>query len=114
METGTMNQRITIQRLETTVNENGLETEEWRDCYLCWAYVNGVSGSEFWAAHAVQAENTVVFTVRYCKKVAEVNPKQYRILFGGVPYNITHVDHVRFGSEEVKIKAVAQNVGVRE
>ena len=105
MDTGRMNQRCTIQKRTVTVNENGFQTEEWTDYYSCWAYVNGLSGSEYWAAHAVQAESTKIFTVRYCRDVAAVNPKDYRIVFLDEIYNITNVDIVRYDSDTVKIKA---------
>lgn len=106
METGGMNQRVTLQRRETAVDENGFESEVWRDYYTCWAYVNGLSGSEFWAAQSVQSEKTVVFTIRFCRRVSSVNPKDFRLVFRGEIYNITHVDMVRYENDTVKIKAM--------
>lgn len=108
LDTGRLNQRITIQRRETGVNENGLPVENWHDFYLCWASVNSLHGSEYWVAQAVQAETTKEFIVRYCRKIAEVNPKDYRLVFGDDVYNITSVDIVRYENETVKIKAQCQ------
>ena len=106
METGAMNCRIIIQkRTEPVTNANGLQEETWHDHYLCWAYVNQLSGSEFWAAHAVQAEDTVVFTLRYCKVAAAINTRDHRIVFAGDVYDILFVDHVRQERDVVKIKA---------
>lgn len=106
METGAMNCRIIIQeRAGLTQTANGLQEEAWHDHYLCWAYVNQLSGAEFWAAHAVQAQDTMVFTVRWCRKMAEVNTRDHRILFAGDVYDILFVDHVRQERDVVKIKA---------
>lgn len=106
METGAMNCRITIQeRMEPVTNANGLQEETWSDHYLCWAYVNNLSGREYWAAHAVQAEDTVVFTLRYCKVAAAINTKDHRIVFEGAVYDILFVDHVRHEKDVIKIKA---------
>lgn len=108
IDTGLLNQRITIQKRTTATNENGFSSETWAEYYSCRSYVNGLSGSEYWAAHAVQAETTKVFTVRYCREVAAVNPKDYRIVFKDDVYNITNVDIVRYENDTVKIKAQCQ------
>jgi SPP1 family predicted phage head-tail adaptor len=112
MDAGQFNRRITIQRRVTTVNENGMEIETWTDSYLCWAYVNGISGTEFWSAQAVQAEQTVVFTVRYCRFMKELDTMDFRILFDGKPYDIKNIDNVRYGNDVVKIRAIAHSMEV--
>lgn len=112
MESGKFNRRITIQQRSTSTNENGMDVETWTDSYLCWAYVNGLSGTEFWAAQAVQAEETVVFTIRYCRIVKTLDPRNFRILFDGVPYDIKHIDNVRYENDAVKIRAVAHSMDV--
>lgn len=105
-----MNQRITIQRRETVVDENGFESEVWQDYYTCWAYANGLSGSEFWAAQAVQAEKTVNFTIRFCRRAAVLNPKNFRLVFQGELYDITHVDIVRYENDTIKLRAIGLGV----
>ncbi|WP_454053969.1 phage head closure protein [Clostridium sp. Marseille-Q7071] len=42
-------------------------------------YVNNLWGKEFYAAKAVQAENTVEFVCRYSKDLENINSKEYRI-----------------------------------
>ena len=105
MRIGRMNQRITFQHRDVSVNENGFSSEVWDDFYSCSAYVNSLSGSEYWAAHAVQAETTKVFTIRYCQSVASIDPKNYRIIFQNNVYDITNIDIVRYENDMVKIKA---------
>lgn len=84
------------------------DTESWISppFYRCWAYINGLSGSEYWAAQAVQAENTVQFTVRYCRKLDEIVPQAYHIVYHGESYDIKHIDNVKFENRWIKIKAV--------
>lgn len=113
MDTGRLNQRVTIQqRAADCITENGLQQEQWSDFYCCWTYVNNLSGTEFWSAHAVQAEDTVVFTVRYCKKIAVIDTRNYRLVFNNAVYNILFVDHVRYEKDIVKIKARRQSAEV--
>jgi SPP1 family predicted phage head-tail adaptor len=67
MEIGALRQRITLERLSTFVNESGFETESWEEVGTVWAAVTNLHGREYFAAAAVQAENTVKFTIRYLK-----------------------------------------------
>ena len=41
------------------------------------------------------AESDIAFTVRFCKRAAEVTADGFRILFGGEIYNIAAVDHMK-------------------
>ena len=65
VEIGDLRHRITFQKLTTSVNENGFEVETWEDFKTVWAAVSNLHGREYFAAAAVQAENTVKFTIRY-------------------------------------------------
>lgn len=103
---GKYRHRITIQLRETVTNHNGFTADEWLNFHTCWAYVSGLSGQEFWAAQAVQAENTVNFKIRYSPYLEKLNSKDYRLVFKDDVYNITSVDFVRFENKAVIIKAV--------
>lgn len=104
MNAGGLRERIELFRVDG-------DTEKWEDdpFYQCWAYANGLSGSEYWAARAQQAENTVVFTARYCRALEHVAPQDFKIVFRNATYDIVSVDHVQFRGMWVKIKAVQKN-----
>ena len=106
MNAGMMKNRISIEKLTTTVDAIGNQTKAWATHFTCWAYMNGLSGAEYWAAKAQQAENTVVFQVRYCSNLSAINPQEYRIKFDGSIYDITSIDNYQFKNETLNIKAV--------
>lgn len=108
-DTGRLNQRITIQCRKTVYDEIGNQTSEWTDFHSCWAAVNGVSGREYREARQQNAENTVNFKIRYCKKLAELEPVGFRILFRGKIYNITSIDNQLFANDLINIKGAAKS-----
>lgn len=105
MNIGKMNKRITIQKFTVIQNENGFDKEEWINHKTVWASVNNLSGKEFYTAKAVQAENTVEFTIRYGKYSENIDTKNYRIAWNGRFYNITFIDNIQYKNTFVKIKA---------
>lgn len=92
------NQPIMIQQLT--------DGEHWEDFFSCRAYVNALYGSEYWAARAAGCEDTVVFTVRYCRKIAQVRATGFRILYRGDEYKIQNVDNPQMSNTYVKLKGV--------
>ena len=52
MNTSKMKQRITFQKYVVETDSDGLTSQQWKDYYSCWAYVNNLSGGEFWEAMA--------------------------------------------------------------
>jgi SPP1 family predicted phage head-tail adaptor len=114
---GDLRHRTTIQKFSTTQNENGFDVEEWTDYKTVWASMNNLFGKEFYAAKAVQAENTVEFVVRYSKDFKLLNSKEYRIKIlkneEAVEeqdkyryFNITFVDNIKYANKWLKIKAI--------
>ena len=98
---GELRHRITFQRLVTSINPNGFEVQAWEDVTTVWAAASNLHGREFYAAAAVQAENTVEFTVRYLPNI----DTSMRILFGGKQYNITAIDNIKYKNKYLEIKA---------
>ena len=45
-----MRERITFQKSEAGTDKNGNHILNWADCYSCAAYVNNLSGKEYWEA----------------------------------------------------------------
>lgn len=70
-------------------------TEQWVDCFTVHAKINKAkNNNEYLSAGAVQAKRTLTFEVRYFSALEEIslNTQSYRILYNGVPYNITDFD----------------------
>ncbi|WP_296969169.1 phage head closure protein [Tepidanaerobacter sp. EBM-38] len=102
MNPGELNKRITLQRPIITINERGFEEETWEDVKTVWAKVTNLHGREYYAAAAVQAENTVKFTIRYLEGVDTT----MRILFQGKHYDITAIDNIKYQNRYMEIKAL--------
>ena len=102
VEIGDLRHRITFQKLTTSVNENGFELETWEDFKTVWAAVSNLHGREYFAAAAVQAENTVKFTIRYLTGLDTT----MRIVFQGKQYNITAIDNIKYQNRYLEIKAL--------
>ncbi len=98
--------RITFQKLQSVVNDNGFEIEEWIDFKNVWAKVANLHGKEYFEAAAVQKENTVKFVIRYTDGI----DADMRILFKGKQYNITSIDNIKYANKFIEIKAVEVEV----
>jgi SPP1 family predicted phage head-tail adaptor len=107
MEIGDLKHRITLQQRTTTVSEQGFEEETWADYQTIWAAISNLHGREYYAAAAVQAENTVKFTIRYLPGIDTA----MRILFRGKQYNITALDNIKYRNRYVEIKALEVMAG---
>lgn len=102
VEIGDLRHRITFQKHTTTINENGFGVEAWEGFKTIWAAVSNLHGREYFAAAAVQAENTVKFTVRYLPDLDTT----MRICFRGKTYNITAIDNIKYQNRFMEIKAL--------
>jgi len=109
VDIGKLDKRITIQKFESGTNENGFPIEEWVFYKTVWASINNLFGKEYYAAKAVQSENTVEFLIRYSsdtKLLLETNgTKEYRIFWNLKAFNITFVDNIKYENKWLKIKA---------
>lgn len=102
-----LNKRITIEVIDgTNTSKNGFDIPNWKPYKTIWASVNNLFGNEFYAAKAVNAENTVEFIVRYSKDLEKINSKDNRIIWNDKKFNITFVDNIGYENKWLKIKAV--------
>lgn len=106
MNAGAYRSLITIERLTTDRDRDGFEQEVWTPYYSNYAYVNKLSGKEFWAAAETAAQNTIRFELRYHPQLDSVNSKDFRLIFNNHVFNITNVDNVQFKNETVKISGI--------
>lgn len=102
MEIGALKHRITLQKLTSTVSENGFETESYEEVKTVWAKILNLTGREYFQAAAIQKEKTVKFVFRSGVEVDET----MRILFQGKLYNITFIDNIRYENKYIEVKAM--------
>lgn len=101
MSIGELRHRIAFLLITPVINENGFESEEMRVYKTTWAAVSNLHGKEFFAAMAVQAENTVKFTLRYIAGLDQT----MKILFEGKTYNINAIDNIKYKERYIEILA---------
>ena len=105
MDISKLRSRITIQHSEVVKDTIGNHINTWTDFYSCSAYANLASGKEYGAAGQTLGTDTLVFEVRWCERLRDLDSIRFRILFGGSVYNITCVDDVQFRHEKLKLTA---------
>lgn len=119
MATGDYRHIITFQKKSISIDVEGNEVEVWNDYYRCHAYVNntksnttGISSETYGGeVRRENATDTVLFAVRYCKKVAETNPYEYQIVFNNREYELKSLaDDVKYLHNEVRFRGAAKDV----
>lgn len=101
MSIGKLRHRITFQRLTSVINENGFESEQLQEYKTVWAEASNLHGKEYFEAMAVQAENTVKFTIRFLDGLDQT----MQILFQGKAYSITAIDNIKYRNRYIEIQA---------
>ena len=94
---------ISIQR----INEI---TEQWEDVFKVHASINKAkSDNEYLNAGAIQAKKNLTFEIRYFADLEDIslNLQSYRIVYQGIPYNITDYDDYMLKHKTVKILGVS-------
>lgn len=104
MDVALLNVKIVFQKNEVVVDAIGNHTSKWVDDYSCHATVSGEGGSEKAVAGLIVEDSDLSFTVRYCRKAAEVTTDGYRVVFGAVLYNIISIDHMNYKKKALKFK----------
>ena len=111
MALGEWKDRIIIQKSVAGNDKAGNHILSWVDYYTCHAYVNNLSGKEYWEAAQLNAEKEVFFLIRYCSEVKEIDTEHFRILFRGQVYNITFIDNVKYQNKTIKLRAALEKRG---
>lgn len=84
LNTGELDQRITVQSPSANVDVLGQRVETWTQVAALWAKATPLRGREFFAAGAMQSEVAVKFTIRYRTGLTGA----MRVLWRGVPHAI--------------------------
>lgn len=96
-----LNHLIEFQELTVTRDQYGGEIESWETVATAYAKVEPLVGREFFAAAAVQAENTVKFTLRYR---SDLNTFM-RLVYDGDDWNMTSVIDIKGRHRETLVMA---------
>lgn len=97
-----------IQKSVAGNDKAGNHILSWEDHYTCQAYVNNLSGSEYWEAAQLNAEKEIFFLIRYCSETAAIDTEYFCIVFQWQVYNITFIDNVKYQSKTLKLRAVLE------
>ena len=104
MEISLLNVKVTFQKNSVAADDIGNRRNVWEDYYTCHATVSGEGGNEKAAAGLTVVDSDIAFTIRFCKRAAEVTADGFRILFGGETYNIVAVDHMNYRKKTLKFR----------
>lgn len=77
MKIGNLNRRISILKYEVTRDEYGGEQREWVVQRTLWARIEPVSGTEYFKAEQVEAQNITTITIRYRTDITVLNRVKY-------------------------------------
>lgn len=105
MKISLLNEWLTIQKNSVTVDSVGNHKNEWTDYFPCYTYAAASSyqQKEQQAAGITVSDDELVFTVRYCSELANLDNTHYRVMFRDEPYNITAVDRMNYQHKSLKI-----------
>lgn len=101
MNAGMLRHRVMLQRLN--------DDDEWENVMVFHARINGLGGSEYWAARAVQAQDNVTFETRYIPQIAALSPQTCRLVYpadGGAIYDVQNIDDYEYRHASLKLRAV--------
>lgn len=98
---GNKNRRITIQRKTTATDTDGYKTETWATYKSCMAWIQNMTGREFYSAQKLNAETQTLFITGYVSGVTTAD----RVLYNSVAYDILSVIDIGEAHRELHIAA---------
>lgn len=106
-----MNVKIFFQKNTVVADDIGNHKNTWADYYCCHATVGGEGGKEKDTAGLTVEDTDISFTVRYCRRAADITADRFRILFNGGVYNIVSVDHMNYKKKALKFRCRKEGRG---
>lgn len=75
--------------------------------HSCWCDIKNLYGNELYKALEIRLENTIIFEVRYCKKIKEMQQhlKEFFVEYEGEKYDIFASDYKQNDRQYVQLKA---------
>ena len=104
MKISALNAKVIIEENEALVDEIGNHKSQWKEYYKCCATISSQGGTEKEAAGNTVDASEISFSLRYCKKAAELNPKRHRVKWNDEIYNIVFIDYLNLKKKWLKIK----------
>lgn len=98
-----LNVRIFISKNEVVTDAVGNHINVWKEYYTCYTTVSAEAGKEETSAGLVVDNSKIDFTIRWCKKAAEITSDNYRVEFNGELYNISAVNHMNYRKKCIKL-----------
>lgn len=100
-----LNNWISIKKIEEKIVKGRRQPPEPTPFFDCWAEVLDLFGKELYEAMAMKLENTVIFKVRYCKKLEELrNKENFIVEWQGRQYEIYYPDFLGYKKDFIKLK----------
>ncbi len=99
--------RIRIYRHRYATEGGRREEKEPEYHHEAWCEIGSLYGQELYKALEIRLENTIVFEVRYCRKIKEMQHrlKEFFVEYEGEKYDIFAMDFRRNERQYVLLKA---------
>jgi SPP1 family predicted phage head-tail adaptor len=107
IDAAALRHKITLQSVAQARDSVGGITETVTTHAVTWAKIEGLSSREFWDAKAVQAENSLRFTIRLMSGVTA----QMRVSWDGRTFEITEPPFDPDGRRRYLVFVAAEDVG---
>lgn len=104
--------KIAIQKQTDIEDEWGNVTKDWADWQTIWVERSSLWGKAYYAARAVNEENTVEFVLRHVGFLDELNTFDYQVVFEGVAYEIKQIDHLEDDNMWIKLRCLEAGANV--
>lgn len=92
-------------RLEQEIDDEGIQHENSETVFKGFAKVVNISGSEFWAASAIGAQNTIKVSTRWNKRFEALDIRSHVLVIRGRRFDITAADNISWRNEGCTFKA---------
>jgi SPP1 family predicted phage head-tail adaptor len=101
MKAGDLKHRVSLERATHTTDDRGNRRTTWLPITTCWASMADVSGRDFFAAQAYQAQDIITFGIRWRDDL----DKECRIIHAGQAYQIEQINHLGYKRDFMHLKA---------
>lgn len=101
MKAGDLKHRITLEKPVSVTDARGNRRTTWQTVATCMASMTDVSGRDFYAAQAYQAQDIVTFGIRWRDDLC----KEWRIVHRGSVYQIEQINHLGYRRDFIHVKA---------
>ncbi|MDE5582668.1 MAG: phage head closure protein [Ruminococcus sp.] len=113
MEIGKLNQRITILKNSTHIDNIGNHKAQQEELFSCWACVSVKTSNENSDNGTTKEVRTMQFIIRQNSETLKISTNENCILFRGVLYDIVGISPNFEYRDYLKITAVARKAGAR-